>query len=155
MPMLGTKLMWPLMCFGDQWPELPFLGRPFQVIEMGIHDIKWIEPRPLVYSLKAPVNKHLVQRPGEGWVLFIRARVTLGAYDATWTAGKKFPFGICLKWTDLRTQDWSLCLEKRLHFTPFWWMHIREWHLSAERWAEEEKWWWSLHPNKVDIVGQI
>lgn len=38
---------------------------------MGINDIMWVEPLPLLQSLKAAVNKHLVQRPGEGWVLFI------------------------------------------------------------------------------------
>ena len=74
-------------------------------MEMGIHDIKWTKPLPLIYSIKAPVNKHLVWRPGKGWVLFIRARVKFRTHDATWTAKKKYSFGICLKWADLRTQD--------------------------------------------------
>lgn len=64
--MLGTQLG-----FENQWPELLFSRRSFKVIEMGIKDIMWVEPLPLIYSLKAPANKHLVQRPGEGWVLFI------------------------------------------------------------------------------------
>lgn len=95
-----------LKSFEDQWLELLFSGRSFKVKEMGINDMMWVEPLPLIYSLKAPVNKHLVQRPGEGWVLFIWA--TLRAYDAIYTAEKKCPFVICVNWADLRSQDWSV-----------------------------------------------
>lgn len=95
-----------LKSFEDQWLELLFSGRSFKVKEMGINDMMWVEPLPLIYSLKAPVNKHLVQRPGEGWVLFIWA--TLRAYDAIYTAEKKCPFVICVNWADLRSQDSSV-----------------------------------------------
>lgn len=88
-----------LKSFEDQWPELLFSGRSFKVKEMGINDTMWVESLPLIYSLEAPVNKHLVQRPGEGWVLFIWA--TLRAYDAIYTAEKK-------NWADLRSQDGSV-----------------------------------------------
>lgn len=76
------------------------------MMEMAINDIKWVEPLSLIYSLRIPVNKHLMWRPEEGWVLLIF--LTLRAYDAIWTAEKKYPLCICLKWADARSKIISL-----------------------------------------------
>lgn len=70
------------------------------MIEMAINDAKWVEPPSLIYSLRTAVNKQLVWRPEEGWLLFIF--VTLRACDETWTAEKKYPLCTCLKQAGVR-----------------------------------------------------
>lgn len=65
------------------------------MMEMAINDMKWVEPLALIYSPRTLVNKHLMWRPEERWVLLIF--LTLRVSDAIWTAEKKYPLCICLK----------------------------------------------------------
>lgn len=72
------------------------------MMEMAINDIKWVKPLSLIYSPRILVNKHLMRRPEEGWVLLIF--LTRRAHDAIRTAEKKYPLCISLKWADVRSK---------------------------------------------------
>lgn len=125
-----------LGCYGGQWWELPFSGRSFEMIEMGINAIKRAEPQSLICSLRTPANKHLSWGKGRGGFC---SSYQHRAHDAIQTAEEK----CCL------AELFEISRYEHPRLTSLSWEEVPFYSclpisiFSVPK-QTEEKWWWRI-----------
>lgn len=147
---VGNQMDVTLKCFRDQWPELPFSGRSFWVIEMGINDVRWLS----LYLKSVPSGHQLtgtwLWRPGEGGFVHLSDTWSTWCNTDSW---EEIPslhlFEMCRCEEDPRLISLSWA-----EFPSYWvwWVWVSECFLGAkcERRRNIDGVLW---PNKVDILG--
>ena len=136
-PTLGTKWIWPSRAAETSDQSCLSQGGPFGC-RNGNKWYKVLEPLPLVCSLGAPVNKLLVRQPGGGGFAHLSDTLNTWCNTDFWEEMPSLPLfemGKC------GTQDWSLCLEQRLHSALSDENDSSAHAFSVLTWMEEKCWW--------------